>query len=689
MDVSLLVAYRGTLLVAGLVGVVLLSQALQHRRRRPIKPFVLLVVGALLYIGVKLVVSLVRGTPTVFAVTRFNVLGATLATTGFLLFVVEHTGVERPITRRTAALLSIEPLVAFGLVLADVEFFWVPAGRDPATLSGYAWQMTSVAVANQLYLGILMLVGILLLIRFGLRSDRAFATQIGLLVGAGLIPTVANLVYLLGDLPLNPTPIAFVFSGLLIAWAIFRESLLDLAPIGKGAVVDNLDAGVLTFDSDHRLVDVNAAGRAVFDLGTAEDPIGTPVEEMFEDGHPFGDLYWASIEDPPEQDLEMQVADRHYGVSVTALTTTGGQALGRSFVVRDITERVTREQELREFEEAAEHAGHGLMITDDDETITFVNSAMEEQTGYSAEELLGSTPRLLSSGDHADAFYQSIWDCLLDGNVWEGEVINQRKSGERYTVEQTISPITNDGDILAFVSVNKDISERKEYAQRIEDQRDGLVLLNQVLRHDIRNDLQLILSWAKVLERDDHVDAEGREHVDTILRNTQDAVDLTESAKDLADVILSPSTDRSAVDIASVIEREVRSISSATETGTVRIEDRIPATAVAADDMLDSVFRNLLKNAIQHNDTDRPAVTVSAVEHDEHMEIRVADNGPGVPDGQKEVIFGRGERGLESEGTGIGLYLVDTLVGRYGGEVWVEDEDPRGAVFVVTLPLAE
>ncbi|MGM0592420.1 MAG: sensor histidine kinase [Halobacteriota archaeon] len=102
--------------------------------------------------------------------------------------------------------------------------------------------------------------------------------------------------------------------------------------------------------------------------------------------------------------------------------------------------------------------------------------------------------------------------------------------------------------------------------------------------------------------------------------------------------------------------------------------------------MLGSVFRNLLKNAIQHNDKEVSEVTVSTVPEGDHVVVRIADNGPGVPDGQKEDIFGKGKKGLESEGTGIGLYLVQTVVEGYGGQVWVEDNEPEGAVFAVRLP---
>jgi signal transduction histidine kinase len=105
--------------------------------------------------------------------------------------------------------------------------------------------------------------------------------------------------------------------------------------------------------------------------------------------------------------------------------------------------------------------------------------------------------------------------------------------------------------------------------------------------------------------------------------------------------------------------------------------------------MLESVFRNLLTNAIQHNDNEVPEVTVSATAGDDTVRVRIADNGPGIPDERKEEIFEQGEVSLDSEGTGLGLYLVDTLVGRYGGEVRVKDNNPDGAIFIVELPIAD
>jgi len=98
------------------------------------------------------------------------------------------------------------------------------------------------------------------------------------------------------------------------------------------------------------------------------------------------------------------------------------------------------------------------------------------------------------------------------------------------------------------------------------------------------------------------------------------------------------------------------------------------------------VFRNLLKNAVQHNDKEVAEVIVSATDHENTVTVTIADNGPGVPDSQKETVFGKGERGLDSSGTGIGLHLVNTLVSIHNGDVWIEDNEPEGAIFSVELP---
>ncbi|MFC7131829.1 MULTISPECIES: PAS domain S-box protein [Salinibaculum] len=349
-------------------------------------------------------------------------------------------------------------------------------------------------------------------------------------------------------------------------------------------------------------------------------------------------------------------------------------------------ERLERERELSGFKKAVEHAGHSIVITDTDGTIEYVNPAFEEITGYTREEALGANPRILKSGFHEDELYARLWRTILDGEVWHAELVNERKDGERFVVNQTIAPIVDDeGRPQRFVAVNHDITERKEMERQLQEQRDNLDLLNEVVRHDIRNDLQLVLSYTELLG--ESLDDADREYLDKLVDRAENAVDLTETARDMAEVMLQADPDLESVALGAVLEAEVEDLRSAYPAADVSVE-AAPRVVVEADHMLDSVFRNLLKNAVQHNEG-VPEVTVSGEVKADTVTVRIADNGPGVPDERKEDIFGKGEKGLDSKGTGIGLHLVRTLVDTYGGDVWVEDNDPTGAVFCVELSLAE
>ena len=248
---------------------------------------------------------------------------------------------------------------------------------------------------------------------------------------------------------------------------------------------------------------------------------------------------------------------------------------------------------------------------------------------------------------------------------------------------------TKTAQTLGTLFVIRDITTRKKAQQQLEEQRNNLDILNQVLRHDIRNDLQLVTSYGDLLT--DHVDEEGTEYLNTLRESANHAVELTTTARDMADVMLSreDAQQQERVDLHDTLRRELDKIESEYPDAHVTVEDSLPAVQIQANQMLDSVFRNLLSNAIQHNDKQIPEISVSATCHQKTVVVRVADNGPGIPDNQREEIFGKGEKGLDSSGTGLGLYLVQHLVTHYGGEVWIEDNDPRGAVFAVELPLAE
>lgn len=370
-------------------------------------------------------------------------------------------------------------------------------------------------------------------------------------------------------------------------------------------------------------------------------------------------------------------------LQATPRRDTDGDVVGTIALYVDLTER-KRAQEVIEQAEAMEASMDGISITDEDGEFLYANQAHADIYGYDdPDAFLGNTWRMLYDAEEVERFESEVQPVLDAGEQWRGEATGVRADGSSFPQEISLTPLS-DG---RYICVVRDITERKRSERRVKRQRDNLEILNQVVRHDIRNDLQVVLGYAEILR--EFVDDDGRDHVDRVVNSARDAIEITESAGDVADVMLSADDETKPVEMRYVLNDQISEVRSTYEDVILTTDGSIPDVEVMADGMLGSVFRNLLTNAVVHNDEDIRKVTVSATVTDGTAEVRVADNGPGIPDDRKDAIFEDGEKGLDSEGTGLGLYLVETLLNRYGGDVRVADNDPRGAVFTVSLPVAD
>ncbi len=127
-----------------------------------------------------------------------------------------------------------------------------------------------------------------------------------------------------------------------------------------------------------------------------------------------------------------------------------------------------------------ETAANAIFVTDTQGTIEFVNPAFERLSGYSKEEAVGETPRILKSGRQERAFYEELWRTIMSGKAWSGRVINRSKSGELFTVTQTVTPIADEaGRLTHFVAIHEDITAKVEAEERI----------YHMARHDFLTDL--------------------------------------------------------------------------------------------------------------------------------------------------------------------------------------------------------
>jgi two-component system NtrC family sensor kinase len=140
-----------------------------------------------------------------------------------------------------------------------------------------------------------------------------------------------------------------------------------------------------------------------------------------------------------------------------------GKVTGVIGIYEDITEQKRAQEQLHLQAAALESAANGIVIADESGKILWVNHAFSALTGYSAEEAIGQTPRLLKSGKHGPEFYETLWSTITSGLTWYGEIINRRKDGKLYIEEMTITPVRNVGGSIAyFIAVKQDITARKE-----------------------------------------------------------------------------------------------------------------------------------------------------------------------------------------------------------------------------------
>jgi len=132
-------------------------------------------------------------------------------------------------------------------------------------------------------------------------------------------------------------------------------------------------------------------------------------------------------------------------------------------IIHDITERKRAEQQLNLLYQSIKESPVSVIIADENGKIEYANPKVCELTGYSMNELLGSTPRIFNSGEHSKEFFEELWKTILSGNDWKGEIKNKTKDGEYYWESATISPIKdNNGTITHFVAVKEDITEWKK-----------------------------------------------------------------------------------------------------------------------------------------------------------------------------------------------------------------------------------
>jgi len=338
-------------------------------------------------------------------------------------------------------------------------------------------------------------------------------------------------------------------------------------------------------------------------------------------------------------------------------------------IVRDITERKRAERKLRESEERLKTIMNavqaGIVVIDAEKhEIVDINPAAIRMIGVSRENIIGKKC-------HEHICPAEVGKCPitdLNQTVDMSERLLITADGKKVPVLKTakVIKLNNRKHIVeSFI----DISERKKLERTQLQLNEALKLINKILRHDILNDLTVIKGSIEVYR-----ESKDDELLTTALKSIDKSVDLIRKMREVESVT-STGGSLKMMSAREVIDEVIKNYN---------IEINIEGDCtVMVDDAFSSVIDNLIRNAIVHGETEK--IDISIRKSGNECEIRVSDYGRGISDEIKDRIFEEGFTEGKTMGTGLGLYITSKILERYGGKIWVEDNKPKGTVFVLRL----
>lgn len=355
-----------------------------------------------------------------------------------------------------------------------------------------------------------------------------------------------------------------------------------------------------------------------------------------------------------------------------------GELAARIDELHDAQYRDKQIQQLQQLKQALEASASAVMLTDHDGKIQWVNRAFTAVTGYSREEVVGQTPRILNSGVQDAAFYARLWETISAGRSFASRFINRRRDGTTFTAEVTIDPVLDhEGHVWGYVGVQKDVTAEEEerarvhrreleaLAHRRDIERDRSLLV-QTISHELRTPLTIVLGVADTLSNTD-VDHDSRhalrEALDRAKGQVLGRLDVLLAATDGVDGPAESVPVRALVEAALDGLWRPHDVSRVTLNGDACWSGQRP--------LAKALLAPLLDNALKYAPVGAP-VRVAIERCDAGVLIMIHDAGPGIPQSALERLrepFQQADAGSTREhgGLGLGLYSAHRVADRLGG----------------------
>ncbi len=368
----------------------------------------------------------------------------------------------------------------------------------------------------------------------------------------------------------------------------------------------------------------------------------------------------------------------------------------------------TSRQRLKLLTTGLESAANAIVITDRAGTIQWVNPSFLYLTGLNAAAVLREDIRSLFGVADASPFYHNLWQHILAGRAWQGEITSRRKDGSVYTAEMTVTPVRDENlEIVNFIAIVQDVTQRRQAEQDMLEAREAVARAERLsslgvmaagIAHEINQPLNSLkvtadgmLYWhgqgktptlAKIMENIEKISKQA-DRIDNIIKHMRFFVRSSQCGEP------------EPCDINAAVGEALSLIGAQLTAHAIAVKTRLPTgmpPVLASSTQLEEVIINLLVNAMQSLDTvDRADKCITIVTGWQQGEIflEVGDNGPGISSKIKGKIFEPFFTTKPAgEGMGLGLSIVHSIVTSYGGRIVIKTaRQAQGAAFRIAFPI--
>ena len=366
-----------------------------------------------------------------------------------------------------------------------------------------------------------------------------------------------------------------------------------------------------------------------------------------------------------------------------------------------------QQEDLSNFKEALDKSAN-VIITDTTGTIVYVNDDFCKVSKFSREELLGQNPRIVNSHYHNKEFFKNMWETILEGKTWKGDIKNKAKDGSYYWSKATIAPLLgDDGKPEQFIAIHTDITNQKileeklsEALKNVKESELQKEEFSSMMTHELNTPLVPIKGYCEMIKDTDTFGPLNKDQLDFINKIDSNATLLERLISDLLDVQKLDMKKMSFLitefGLDGFMDELKENNLHLMKNKKINFTIKCPKNLILNSDKqrLRQVLDNLIRNSVDFVPMKDGRISVEAKIKEKNIIFSVQDNGPGIPKEKQSHIFKKfyqidTSATRKHGGTGLGLVICKGIAEGLKGKIWLESEFGKGTTFFIYLPAPE